>query len=71
MEFAFAFVFGIIVGMGITVISLMRFNGGTLKIDHSDSQRDVYLFEIKDLDNISEKDFIILHVDNYADLSQK
>ena len=44
---------------------------GTLKIDHSDPERDRYLFDLGDnLDKLSKKKRIILKVDNNADLSQ-
>lgn len=44
---------------------------GTLRIDHSDKKKDVYLFEIDNLDELAEKKYIVLKVDNDANLSQK
>nr|DAD58024.1 MAG TPA: hypothetical protein [Caudoviricetes sp.] len=44
---------------------------GTLKIDHSDPEKDVYRIDIDDLDKLSKKKRIVLKVDNDADLSQK
>lgn len=44
---------------------------GTLRIDHSDPEIDVYRIDIDDLDKLSKKDWVILKVDNDADLSQK
>lgn len=44
---------------------------GTLKIDHSDPEKDIYRIDIKDLDKLSKKKLIILKIDNNADLSQK
>lgn len=44
---------------------------GTLKIDHSSFEKDVYRFEIDDLDSLSTKKHVVLKVDNNADLSQK
>lgn len=44
---------------------------GVLRIDHSSSEKDVYRFEIDNLDILSKKKFIVLKVDNNADLSQK
>ena len=41
---------------------------GVLKIDHK-SEKDVYLFETDDLDTLSKKKYIMLKVDNNADLS--
>lgn len=44
---------------------------GTLRIDHSDPEKDVYRIDIDDLDKLSKKKRIILKVDNDADLSQE
>ena len=44
---------------------------GVLRIDHSSSEKDVYRFEIDNLDVLSKKKFIVLKVDNNANLSQK
>ena len=44
---------------------------GTLKIDCSDPGKDIYRLEVDDLDNLSRKRFIILRVDNKADLSHE
>ena len=42
---------------------------GALKIDHSDSKKDVYRIEIGDLDVLPRKKHIILKVENDANLS--
>ena len=44
---------------------------GTLRIDHSNPEKDIYRFDIDDIDSLSKKKRIILKVDNHADLSQK
>ena len=44
---------------------------GTLKINHSDPEKDIYSIDIHDLDKLSKKKLIILKIDNNADLSQK
>ena len=41
---------------------------GALKIDHSDSKKDVYRIEIGDLDVLPYKKHIVLKVENDADL---
>lgn len=51
------------------VVSKLKPKAGTLKIDHSDPNKDRYLFDIKDLDKLSKRKRIILKVDNKADLS--
>ena len=44
---------------------------GTLRIDHSNPEKDVYRFDVDDIDKLSKKKRIVLKVDNNADLSQK
>ena len=41
---------------------------GILKIDHSDSKKDVYRIEIGDLDVLPHKKHIVLKVENDANL---
>lgn len=55
----------------ITCMAYIRRTYGTLKIDHSNPEKDVYLFELGDIDALSKKKRIILKVDNNAVLSQK
>lgn len=69
-------VVGIIVGMIATgvfsaVFRKLRTACGTLKIDHSNPEKDVYRLDIGDLDKLSNKKRVVLKVDNRADLSQK
>lgn len=44
---------------------------GTLRIDHSNIDKDIYRFEIDNLEALSSRKYIVLKVDNNADLSQK
>ena len=44
---------------------------GTLRIDHSNPDKDVYRFDVDDLDKLPKKKRILLGVDNAADLSQE
>lgn len=64
---------GLIVGCIVSnIIFLIRYSFiGTLKIDHSNSEKDLYRFEIDDLDKLNKKNRIVLKVDHHADLSQK
>lgn len=71
MEFAFAFIAGIVIGMLVSAIAIVRMQVGTFLIDRSDHQKDICRLDINDLDDIAKKDFIILRVDSHADLSQK
>ena len=64
---------GLVVGSIVSnIIFFIRYRkAGTLRIDHSDPEKDVYRIEIDDLDGLSKKKHVILKVDNNADLSQK
>lgn len=63
---------GTLIGSIISNIIFYALSGsGTLRIDHSDPEKDVYRIEIDDLDNLSKHKRVILKVDNHADLSQK
>jgi hypothetical protein len=65
------FVAGLILGLLIGLIAWRRPFLGTLKIDHSDPEKDLYRFEIEDLDGLSKRRAIRLKVTNTADLSQE
>lgn len=52
-------------------IAYLKRTCGTLRIDHSNPEKDLYRFDIDDLDSLVKKKRIILRVDNNADLSQK
>lgn len=66
------FAMGFIIGVVITaLIQRVKPTAGTLMIDHSDPDKDLYRFEVEDLDGLSNKKRISLDVDNNADLSQK
>lgn len=63
---------GLIIGMFLAFIfNRTQTSCGTLRIDHSNPEKDVYRFDVDDLDKLSKKKRIILKVDNNADLSQK
>lgn len=62
---------GVLIGILISIIfNKMRKTHGVLKIDHSNPEKDVYRFEIENLDNISKMREITLLIDHKADLSQ-
>lgn len=66
-----AFAVGILVGVLITTIVMDAHSGfGTLRIDHSNPEKDVYLFDIDKFEDISDKKRVILRVDHNANLSQ-
>lgn len=66
------FLGGLFIGIGVTIIFYSaKSTSGILRIDHSNQEKDVYRFEIKDLDKLNKKSKVILKVDHNADLSQK
>ena len=69
------FCIGILVGVVVTLIigfsKLLTTARGTLKIDYSNPEKDLYLFEIDDLDELSKKKRILLNIDHNANLSQE
>ena len=62
---------GLIVGVIVSIICIRISKAGILRIDHFSSEKDIYRFEISNLDSLSDKKYIILKLDNDADLSQK
>lgn len=53
------------------VLLFIRFFSGTLRIDRTNPDKEIYRFDVKDLDKLSKKKYVLLSVDNDADLSQK
>lgn len=66
------FVIGVLIGaIGYAVVHRVLIAHGTLRIDHSNPEKDVYRFEISDLDKLNKKSHVELKIDHHADLSQK
>lgn len=71
MEFLL-FLGGLFIGIGVMgLIHLIKSGSGVLRIDHSNPEKDIYRFEIDDLDKLNKKSHIELKIDHDADLSQK
>lgn len=69
------FMYGIAVGafvMGLVcfIIRLVQTSTGTLLIDHSNPEKDLYLFKVNDLDKLSKKKEARFLIVNNTDLSQ-
>ena len=63
---------GITIGVILTqIVNYLRSAHGTLKIDNSDSNKDIYRLVIDDLEELSKKNYVFLEIDHNADLSQK
>ena len=65
-----SFILGTVFGFIVACIWFATRTVGKLKIDHSNPDKDLYRFEIDDLDKLSEKKIIVLEIDRNADLSQ-
>lgn len=65
------FIIGVIMGaIGYAICQHIFVAHGTLRIDHSNPEKDVYRFEIDDLEKLNKKAYIELKIDHHADLSQ-
>lgn len=63
---------GVLIGSIVSNIIFYIFSvSGTLRIDHSNPNKDIYRIEFGELDKLSKKKRIVLKVDNNAHLSQK
>lgn len=70
MEFMI-FIAGVLAGSIMYAIMQSIFVAhGTLRIDHSDPEKDIYRLEIGDLDKLNRKSYVELKIDHHADLSQ-
>lgn len=54
----------------VACIAYLSRTYGTLRIDRSNPEKDIYRFEVDDLDVLSRKKRVILKVDSNAYLSQ-
>lgn len=62
---------GIIVGCVIMhFVHKIQSKAGILRIDHSNPEKDIYRFEIEDLDSLASKKYVVLKIDHDAALSQ-
>lgn len=64
------FIVGLVVGVLIMAFGVLTLKVGTLKIDQISSDKDLYRFEIDNLDKLSKRKYILMKVDPNADLSQ-
>lgn len=71
MEYVLYLVVLAVVTVIVRIVQDKIRTAGTLKIDHSNPEKDVYRLEIDDLEGLSKKHKIVLKVDNRANLSQE
>ena len=61
-----------LMGSIVTVLIIfLKSVRGTLRIDHSDPNKDIYRLDLDDLDVLTRKKLVILDIDHHANLSQK
>lgn len=66
------FLIGTVIGSIVSnIIFYIRTGSGTLKIDHSNPDKDLYRFEIDDLDKLDSQKKVLLKIDHNANLSQQ
>ena len=65
------FAIGVFIGSITTSIIFYARSSGTLKIDRTNPEKDVYRFEIDDLDSLHKKKRIVLKIDNDAAISHE
>lgn len=64
-----SFILGTMFGFVVTCIWFATRTVGKLRVDHSNPEKDLYRFEIDDLDKLSKRKMVILKIDHRADLS--
>lgn len=70
-EFLLLMAGAIVGGVASSIRYWTKRTSGTLRIDHSNPEKDIYRFEVDEIENLSKKKEIILKIDNHANLSQK
>ena len=70
MEFWFLIAGGLIGSIMYAIMQKLFVAHGTLRIDHSNPEKDIYRIEINNLDELNRKSYVELKIDHHADLSQ-
>lgn len=71
MDYLILFACSFVSSIVTMIVMYLTSARGTLRIDRSNPEKDVYRIEIDDLDALSRKKKVILDVDNSAILSQE
>ena len=71
MDYLILFVCSFVSSIVTMIFMYLTSARGTLRIDHSNPEKDVYRIEINNLEDLSRKKRVILDVDNSAILSQE
>ena len=71
MDVIFWVVFGFILGIAVTLfVQSIRTVYGVLRIDKKNPEKELYRFDIDDLEALDKKKRIVLRIDHNADLTQ-
>ena len=71
MAYLILFVCSFVSSIVTLIITYLTSARGTLRIDHSNPEKDLYRIEINNLEDVSRKHRVILDVDNSAIVSQE
>ena len=71
MDYLILFVCSFVSSIVTMIVMYLTSARGTLRIDRSNPEKDVYRIEINNLEDLSRKKRVILDVDNSAILSQE
>lgn len=71
MDYLILFICSFVSSIMTMIVMYLTSARGTLRIDHSNPEKDVYRIEINNLEDLSRKKRVILDVDNSAILSQE
>ena len=73
MEFGLwlMFIFGAIVGWLLACLFTLRLLVGTLRIDHDNPKKDVYRFDVTDIDALAKRKYILLQVESNSHFSHE
>lgn len=71
MDYLILFVCSFVSSIVTMMVMYLTSARGTLRIDHTNPEKDVYRIEINNLEDLSRKKRVILDVDNSAILSQE
>lgn len=71
MDYLILFACSLVSSIVTMLVMYLTSARGTLRIDHTNPEKDVYRIEIDDLEAFSRKKRVILDVDNSAILSQE
>ena len=66
MNYLFIFLAALLSSIATAIVIHLRSAHGTLRIDHTDPEKDIYRIEIDNLDALRTKSQVILMVDNDA-----